>query len=48
MEDEEKKEVYEDPTKDPQWDPIFQRRKKTDAELFQELVIDKNEYYDED
>jgi len=30
---------------DPQWDPIFNRIKKTDARLFKEAIM-KDEYYD--
>ena len=34
-------------TFDNNWDNIFNRKKKTDAELFEEAIM-KNEYYDLD
>jgi hypothetical protein len=35
-------------TFDSNWDTIFGKKKKTDKEKFDELVIMKNEYYDLD
>ena len=35
-------------TFDSNWDLAFGKKKKTDAEKFDEQVVMKNEYYDED
>ena len=35
-------------TFDSNWDLAFGKKKKTDVELFDELVVMKNEYYDLD
>jgi hypothetical protein len=35
-------------TFDNNWDMIFNKNKKTDKEKFDEQVIMKNEYYDQD